>query len=74
MFLESKTHLSKVIDLDSSLSPAYYYLALINLEEEDVKQAKVNAEKAVELNPNDKDFLNLAKNINQYLQSSGGGE
>lgn len=74
MFLESKTHLSKVIDLDSSLSPAYYYLALINLEENDVKQAKVNADKAVELNPNDQDFLNLAKNIDQYLQSSSGGE
>jgi rhomboid protease GluP len=55
------------------MSEAYYYLAIVNLNEKDAKQAKINADKAVKIKPDDKDYLKLQQQINQYLQSSGGG-
>jgi rhomboid protease GluP len=73
MFSAAKTHLHKAIKLDSKMSEAYYYLALIDLDENDVQQAKVNAEKAAKLKPDEKDYDNLVREINRYLQSSGEG-
>lgn len=72
MFPEAKGHLNKAIKLDPKISEAYYYLALINLDENNVEQAKVNAEKAAKIKPNDKDYSNLVHEINLHLQSSGG--
>jgi rhomboid protease GluP len=74
MFEEAKTHLHEAISMDPRMSEAYYYLALINLDENDLTQAKDNADKAAKLKPDDKDYANLVREINQRLQSSGGGE
>ena len=67
---DAKTHLHKAIEYDSKLSTAYYYLAIINFNENNFKQAKQNAEKAVKLNPSDQDFSKLLNYINQ-TQSTG---
>ncbi|MEH7074038.1 rhomboid family intramembrane serine protease [Neobacillus drentensis] len=71
MIRDSKKHLNQAIKLNSSLSPAYYYLALVNLKENNINQALVNAEKAVELDPNEKNFLDLLNKIKQFTETSG---
>jgi rhomboid protease GluP len=73
MFQEAKNHLNMAVKLNPKMSEAYYYLAIVNLNEKDAKQAKINADKAVKIKPDDKDYLKLQQQINQYLQSSGGG-
>lgn len=72
MFQEAKMHLNTALKLDPKMSEAYYYLAIVYLNENDAKQAKINADKAVKIKPDDKDYLKLQRQINQYLQSSGG--
>ncbi|WP_066064246.1 rhomboid family protein [Neobacillus soli] len=74
MLSDAKTHLQKAIQLDPNFDEAYFNLALVNLEQNEVEQAKVNAEKAAKLKPNQKEYNDLVREINQHLQSSGGGE
>ncbi len=74
MLPDAKAHLQMAIKLDPKFDLAYYNLALIYDEEKDLRQAKSNAEKAAEINPNQKEYLKLIQEINQEIQSSGGGE
>lgn len=73
MFPEAKAHLLKTIKLEPDFHEAYYNLALISLEENNWVQAKKYAERAADLKPGNKDYLNLVKKINEHLQSPGGG-
>ncbi|MFZ7945395.1 rhomboid family intramembrane serine protease [Neobacillus sp. 19] len=73
MLTEAKEHLQKAIELDPAFHEAYFNLALINLEQNNVEQAKVNAEKAAKLEPNQKQYSELVREINQHIQSTGGG-
>lgn len=73
MLPEAKTHLQKAIHLNPKVAEAYFNLALVNLEQNDIKQAKTNAEKAAKLKPHQKEYSELVNEINQQLQSSGGG-
>ncbi|MFK9093287.1 rhomboid family intramembrane serine protease [Bacillus salipaludis] len=74
MFSDAKKHLQKAIGLDGNFAPAYYYLALVNLNEDNVNQAKINAEKAAKLSPDDKGFSNLVNYIHQLQSTGEGGE
>lgn len=73
MLPDAKQHLLKAIELKPKFHEAYYNLALIYLEENNLTQAKKYAEKAVELKPSQKDYSNLANEINVHIQSSDGG-
>ena len=68
---DAKAHLLKVINLDSELPEAYYNLALIYLEENDLPGARENAEKAAELKPSQQEYANLVQELNRLLPSSG---
>jgi rhomboid protease GluP len=70
MYLEAQVNLNQAIKLDPNLSEAYYYLALIDFNENDLSHAKLNTEKALKLRPDDKDYLWLVQEINRYLGSS----
>ncbi|MCM3566617.1 rhomboid family intramembrane serine protease [Neobacillus mesonae] len=72
MLDDAKSHLQKAIELNPDFHEAFYNLALIYLDENNINEAKVNAEKAVKLKPNHKPYADLVKEINQY-QGSGGG-
>jgi rhomboid protease GluP len=65
MHEEAKAHYKKVIQLSSNFPKAYYNLALIYLKEGNLEQAKINAEKAFELDPRLRENSNL---INQLLE------
>jgi rhomboid protease GluP len=69
---DAKNHLQQAIDLDPDFPEAYFNLALIYLEENDLQKAKENAEKAAELKPKEKQYSNLVQEIEQYLKSSSG--
>lgn len=71
---DAKTHLQHVIDLDSDLPEAYYNLALLYLEENDILNAKENAEKAAELKPSQTEYSDLVQEINRLLPATDGGE
>lgn len=71
---EAKINLQKAVQLNPNFHEAYYNLAIISLKENNLKQAKQFAEKAADLNPNDQQYSDLVKQINQHLQSSGGGK
>ncbi|MBL4951406.1 rhomboid family intramembrane serine protease [Neobacillus sp. YIM B02564] len=71
---DAKLHLQKAINLNPKFHEAYYNLALINLEQNDIEAAKMNAEKAAKLKPDRNDYKNLVREINQHLQSSDAGE
>ncbi|WP_066312217.1 rhomboid family intramembrane serine protease [Bacillus sp. FJAT-29814] len=66
---DAKPHLLKAIELNPDFHEAYYNLALIYLEENDLQKAKENAERAVELMPGESKYSNLVQEINQYLGS-----
>ncbi|WP_042355054.1 rhomboid family protein [Bacillus rubiinfantis] len=74
MLPDAKSHLQKAITLDPKFDEAYYNLALVNLEENELKIAKANAEKAAKLKPNEQQYVKLVKEINQHLQSVDEGE
>ncbi|MDV2887748.1 tetratricopeptide repeat protein, partial [Alkalihalophilus pseudofirmus] len=67
-----KNHLQKAIELNPKFHEAYFNLALINLEENDLQEAKGNAEKAAKLKPGHKEYLNLVREINQHLEAGAG--
>ncbi len=70
---EAKSHLQQAIKLKSNFDEAYYNLALVYLEENNLIEAKKYAEKAAELKPDQKEYGNLVNEINVHIQSSGGG-
>jgi rhomboid protease GluP len=72
MIPDSKTHLQKAIKLEPKFHEAYYNLALISIEENNYKQAKIYAEKASQLKPGQKNYTDLVNEINVHNQSSGG--
>lgn len=67
LFPEAKTHLQKAIQLDPNFDQAYFNIALIYLDENNFKQAKVNAVKAAKLKPDEKKYSDLVNEINQHL-------
>jgi rhomboid protease GluP len=67
LFPDAKTHLQKAIQLDPNFDEAYYNLAIIYLNEKNIANAKINAEKAAELKPNEKRYSDLVSRINQNL-------
>ena len=67
---DAKSHLLKVINLDSELPEAYYNLALIYLEENDLLNARENAEKAAELKPSQQEYADLVQELNRLLPPS----
>jgi len=73
MLAEAKQHLEKTIRLEPGFHEAYYNLALISLDETDWNKAFEYAKKAAKLNPSNKDYSSLVKQINDHLQSTGGG-
>jgi rhomboid protease GluP len=74
MLSEAKIHLQKAIQLDPTFDEAFFNLALINLEQKDLEEAKGNIKQAIKLKPNQQDYSELLSEINRQLQSSGGGE
>lgn len=56
---EAEESLVKVIELDPKFHEAHYNLALVYLDEQEIEKAKVHAEKAVELSPNKKEYIQL---------------
>lgn len=71
---EAKSHLLQVIEMDPDLPEAYYNLALIYLEENDVLNAKENAEKAAEINLGQQEYTELVQELNRLLPTSDEGE
>jgi rhomboid protease GluP len=71
---EAKSHLLKVIELDPDLPEAYYNLALIYLEGNDLLNAKENADKAAEIRPSQQEYVELVQELNRLLPSSDEGE
>ncbi|SDM18625.1 rhomboid protease GluP [Bacillus sp. OK048] len=68
---DAKSHLLKVINLDADLPEAYYNLALIYLEENDLLNARENATKAAELKPSQQEYVDLIQELNRLLPPSG---
>ncbi|WP_335487092.1 rhomboid family intramembrane serine protease [Neobacillus niacini] len=67
-FLEdAKSHLLLVINMDPDLPEAYYNLALIYLEENDLLKAKEKAEKASGLKPEQQEYADLVQELNRML-------
>ncbi len=60
---EAEKTLLKVLELDPKFHEAHYNLALVYLELQDYEKAKIHAEKAVEINPNNKSYVDL---LNQF--------
>ena len=72
--IDAKSHLLQVIKLDSDLPEAYYNLSLIYLEENDLLNARENAEKAAELKPDQQEYADLVQEITRLLPPSAEGE
>lgn len=60
---EAEKSLLKVLELEPNFHEAHYNLALVYIEKNDYENAKLHAEKAVEINPNNKDYVDL---LNQF--------
>ncbi len=71
MFIEAKAHYKKAIQLSPNLPEAYFNLAIIYFQENDLEQAKKNVEKALELEPELSEHSDI---VNQIIQSSAEGE
>ncbi|UII54860.1 rhomboid family intramembrane serine protease [Cytobacillus spongiae] len=71
---DAKAHLIKVIELDTTFHEAYYNLALIYLDENDVANAKRNVEAALKINPEQDDYRKLLQDINEWEKDFGGGQ
>lgn len=74
MLEDAQSHLLRAIQLNPEFTEAHYNLALIYLEKNDFISAKKYADKAAKLNPNKKEYAELVKQINQFLQPSGESE
>ncbi len=64
---DAKSHLLLVINMDPDLPEAYYNLALIYLEENDLLNAKEKAEKASGLKPDQQEYADLVQELNRML-------
>ncbi|MGJ7921365.1 rhomboid family intramembrane serine protease [Neobacillus sp. LXY-4] len=64
---QAKQHLFEVIKMDANFEEAYYNLALLYLNENNLEKAKEHASKALKLDPTRSDYKDLVKEINQYL-------
>jgi rhomboid protease GluP len=73
LLAEAKPHLLKVIELDPKFDVAYYNLALLYLQDNNLQSAKKYAEGAAKLKPDQKQYTDLVHEINVHIQSSGGG-
>lgn len=71
---DAKSHLLQVIKLDSDLPEAYYNLSLIYLEENDLLNARENAEMAAELKPDQQEYADLVQELTRLLPPSAEGE
>ncbi|MEQ2526181.1 rhomboid family intramembrane serine protease [Bacillaceae bacterium CLA-AA-H227] len=60
---EAEKTLLKVLELDPKFHEAHYNLALVYLELQDYENAKLHAEKAVEIEPTNKNYVDL---LNQF--------
>lgn len=60
---EAEKSLLKVLELEPNFHEAHYNLALVYIEQKDYTNAKIHAEKAVEINPTNKDYVDL---LNQF--------
>ncbi|WP_102274568.1 rhomboid family protein [Cytobacillus massiliigabonensis] len=67
-FAQAKEHLQLAIKERADFHEAYYNLALIYIDEKNYSEAKKCAEKAVELKPEQTDYTNLLKEINNYIK------
>ncbi|MCQ6278098.1 rhomboid family intramembrane serine protease [Bacillus sp. EB600] len=70
---EAKPHLLKAIELKPNFDEAFYNLALIYLQENDLQAARKYAEEAAKLKPDQKQYTNLVNEITVHIQSAGGG-
>lgn len=66
-FPEAKINLQKAIDLKPDFPEGHYNLALVYLEEENVKAALEHAEKAVALKPGEKEYEDLADQLRKAM-------
>jgi rhomboid protease GluP len=66
---EAKVHLHKVIELDSEFHEAYYNLALLAINDDDLHLAKRYAEHALKLKPESLEYRKLVKEIDGYLNN-----
>lgn len=73
MLPDAKSHLLKAIKMDPKLDEADYNLALVYLEENNLKEAKRYADRASVLKPDSQQYADLVKEINGRIQSIGGG-
>lgn len=62
---DAKEHLEQAIRFDSTLHQAYFNLALIYMDEKQYEKAKELIDKAVELNPNNKNYQQVQKELSQ---------
>lgn len=60
---EAERSLLKAIELEPNFHEAHYNLALVYLQEQEFEKAKLHAEKAVEISPN-QDYLRLLNQFN----------
>lgn len=68
---KAKEHLHYVINQKSDFHEAYFNLALIYLDEKNIKEAKTYAQKAADLNPEQGEYQNLLKQIADWESSDG---
>lgn len=67
---EAKKHLQSVIDKSPNNDEAHYYLAFAYLHTGDIKNAKLHADKALELKPKQKEYIELQKSITSGLSGA----
>lgn len=60
---EAKKHLLSVIKKEPNNDEAHYYLAFAYLHTDDVNNAKLHADKALALKPNQKEYMELQKSL-----------
>lgn len=65
---KAKEHLHLAIEKRKDFHEAYYNLALIYVQEENLREAQKYARKAVELIPNQKDYQKLLQQINNEVK------
>lgn len=70
-FPEAKAHLQTAIELNPTFDRAYFILANLNLEENELNQAKENAEKALKLKPDNPEYADLVRRINLGMSIRG---
>lgn len=62
---EAKENLLKAIQLEPNFHEAHYNLALVYLDQQQLKEAQEHAKMALDLNPNKQEYEELLRNITQ---------